>query len=245
MLAFYGVADHQVKHTRVHIRKAIITTIFRVFQVIVLGILAAPIIIAFSPLFLLTKRVSQGKAKEALAGSKVKITGKDVVTTWKILTALALAPILWFFYSFLAFIIYYIKYDYNVGLKAGMITFIIIPLLSVATIGLSDLAVDVMKSIRPLIVSIGNVMSSSEPLREMRSDLKTKIRNIVDEFGPEVFPGFEETRTINHNSNDYNREAANKLGRAETFESTHLTKNRSSPMLDTLFDKALSKFDNI
>ncbi len=99
MLKFYGVRDHQVKNTRISTRKALFLIMVRTTEVLLLAILVSPMLIMFSPLFLLTRKVSRGKTAEALAGSKVKISGKDVVTTWKLLTALVVTPILWGFYS--------------------------------------------------------------------------------------------------------------------------------------------------
>jgi glycerol-3-phosphate O-acyltransferase / dihydroxyacetone phosphate acyltransferase len=103
MLNFYGVRDHQVKNTHLSPRQAIFLIAVRCFEVVLLAIIVSPMVILFSPLFLLTKKVSRGKAAEALAGSKVKISGKDVVSTWKLLTALVVTPVLWCFYSVLVF----------------------------------------------------------------------------------------------------------------------------------------------
>ncbi len=42
---------------------------------------------------------------EALAASVVKIAGRDVLATWKILISLGLAPVLYGFYAFLATVV--------------------------------------------------------------------------------------------------------------------------------------------
>ena len=53
------------------------------------------------PLVFTTKYVSELKRKEALAGSKVKIDGRDVVATWKVrltravAVAVAVPPTFW------------------------------------------------------------------------------------------------------------------------------------------------------
>jgi hypothetical protein len=52
-----------------------------------------------------------------------------------------------------------------------------------------DLAADLLKSIRPMVVAVGDTMSSSQPLREMRSELQQQIRELVFEHGPNFFPG--------------------------------------------------------
>lgn len=117
-------------------------------------------------------------AKEAKAGSTVKIAGKDVVTTWKLLTALIVTPILWLVYTILTFCIAYHYYGYTLAIKAAVSFFVALPMIGMSTVRLSDLAIDVSKSIPPLLVSLGNVVSSSEPLREMRADLQVEKRLI-------------------------------------------------------------------
>jgi glycerol-3-phosphate O-acyltransferase/dihydroxyacetone phosphate acyltransferase len=99
MLAFYGVRDHQVKNTKIDIRIAVFRMLFRSLQIAFVILICAPVILMMAPLFYLTRRVSHEKMKEALAGSKVKISGKDVVSTWKLLTAIVVAPLLWGFYT--------------------------------------------------------------------------------------------------------------------------------------------------
>ena len=103
MLKFYGVQDHQVKNTHITYHKALTLVIVRCLELLVLGILCAPMIILYSPLMMITRRVSHEKAAEALAGSKVKIYGKDVISTWKLITALILTPVLWLIYTVTSF----------------------------------------------------------------------------------------------------------------------------------------------
>lgn len=101
MLKFYGVKDHQVKNTKINAATALFRILVRLIEIAFVTVIAAPIIILLAPLFFMTRTVSKGKMIEAKAGSKVKISGKDVVTTWKLLTALIVAPLLWVFYSVL------------------------------------------------------------------------------------------------------------------------------------------------
>jgi hypothetical protein len=118
-----------------------------------------------------------------------------------------------------------------------------LPLLGLASIRLSDLAVDVLKSIRPLIVSLGNLMSSSEPLREMRANLQKKIRHLVDELGPQLFPGeFEEIRILNHSHDESGRGAIDKLHRGKDFTIENVNANFDSPNANDFFGKEL---DNV
>lgn len=99
MLSYYGVKDHQVKNTSINPPRAFLLLIYRIMQFLVLFTFAAPMLILGSPLLYLAHNISKIKMIEAKAGSSVKILGKDVVTTWKLLTSLAVIPALWIGYS--------------------------------------------------------------------------------------------------------------------------------------------------
>lgn len=88
------------------------------------------------------------------------------------------------------------KYGFDSGIKAGFIFSIGWPILSGLSIYLADFLNDLTSSIRPLIVSLGNIFSSSEPLREMRAELQEKIRNLVEELGPLLYDNFEDIRVV-------------------------------------------------
>jgi glycerol-3-phosphate O-acyltransferase/dihydroxyacetone phosphate acyltransferase len=50
----------------------------------------------------LTRLVSASKARQAVVKSSVKIHGRDVAATWKVLVALVLLPVLWVTYTWLS-----------------------------------------------------------------------------------------------------------------------------------------------
>ncbi|KAJ3254118.1 hypothetical protein HK103_007506 [Boothiomyces macroporosus] len=244
MLKFYGVKDHQVKNTSIKVSRAIYLVVLRLLQFIALIVLSAPMLILAWPLIFLTRKVSHERAATALAGSKVKISGRDVVSTWKLLTGLVVTPLLWFTYSFLAFLYYYITVSYSSGLTAGFTVFIALPVLSMITIRSSENAYNLLASIRPLIVSIGNTMSSSEPLRASRQKLQQKIRDLVNQLGPEVFPNFEEIRVVAPDGHvkGFSNVAANKMGRGNV-DATVVTKlgQDETYALNTVFGEELDK----
>ena len=78
-----------------------------------------------------------------------------------------------------------------------IIFFVIYPVLGYATIIVSDMGLDIAKSLAPLVVSLGNVVSSSEPLRELRKKLKHNIEKLVTDLGPEVFPELDRRPSSN------------------------------------------------
>ena len=90
-------------------------------------------------------------------------------------------------------------YGFATGLKAGAIFAFCWPIISGLSIYLADLLFDLTNSIRPLLISLSDVTSSTEPLREMRADLQIKIRALVEELGPEFYGSakkFQDIRVI-------------------------------------------------
>ncbi|KAI8926826.1 hypothetical protein BC831DRAFT_511395 [Entophlyctis helioformis] len=180
-----------------------------------------------SPLFVLSRVVSRQKAAEALAGSSVKIAGKDVVTTWKLLTAMAVVPILWFNYVAMAFLIAYAYAPIYEAFLAAVGMAILLPLLGLASIRISDIGLDILKSLPPLYVAATTPHHSSKPLRELREDLQRKMTDLIRELGPEVFPDFDVSRMARTGDTD-----AVSIASSNDDESKLTT--RSSPRLKTL-----------
>ena len=119
-----------------------------------------PGVVMFSPVFITAKKISRKKAKEALAGSVVKIQAKDVISTWKILVALVLAPILYIFYSVIGTIII-IKFKI-VSTDVFPIPIIFLfcygwaLLTTYASLRVGEIGVDYYKSLAPLFISLTN-----------------------------------------------------------------------------------------
>lgn len=214
MLSFYGVRDHQVKNTALPVYKAVLLLIYRSIQILVLLVLACPMLVLGSPLLYFAGSISHKKMIEAKAGSSVKIAGKDVVSTWKLLTSLVMIPTLWIFYALLTYTVSLFLSNYRVAWTNMVIFLVVYPILGYSTIIISDIGLDIAKSLPPIIVSLGNTISSSEPLRELRRKLKNNIEQIVRELGPSVFPDFEDSRM----SAKFDAVSARKMGRTQTFQ---------------------------
>ena len=87
-------------------------------------------------------------------------------------------------------------------------------------------------------------MSSSEPLREMRADLQVKIRNLVEEVGPELFEDFQKTRVVPKemlNADEYHRVAAEKLGRGRKASFELFDEEAHHLHINTVFGKEVDK----
>jgi glycerol-3-phosphate O-acyltransferase/dihydroxyacetone phosphate acyltransferase len=88
-----NVRDHQVMKYPVGVLNTAGMLIKRVMQLVVGGVLAVPGLPLNLPIGLLAQVISAKKAVEAKNASTVKLEGKDVITSWKVLVILGVAPV--------------------------------------------------------------------------------------------------------------------------------------------------------
>jgi glycerol-3-phosphate O-acyltransferase / dihydroxyacetone phosphate acyltransferase len=92
--------------------------LYRILLLTIWSTLALPGVILNGPIFILASMISRKKARgalifvihkhalnpvtEALAASTVKVAGRDVLGSWKVLISLGAAPLLYGLYAFIA-----------------------------------------------------------------------------------------------------------------------------------------------
>lgn len=162
---------------------------FRILKLIMLGLLAFPGIVLFSPVFAISKFISIKKAKTALANSTVKVKANDVVATWKILISLIIAPLLYSFYASIG--TWYCRTHHYLTTTGSVTLWFLLYMLGVlvtySALVTGEQGVDLFKSIRPLYLSIFSGQAISE-LKQKRQELAEQITEVVNKFGPELFP---------------------------------------------------------
>ncbi len=202
-LRYLNLRDHQVQYAKMSWPKVVVTFFYRLGKLLVLSAGVLPGLILFAPVFIATKVISRQKAKTALAGSTVKIQGRDVMATWKLLVSMAFAPILYNFYtSLLAYKVYQDRLWGRVPewvpiwavFVAGWIFF---PAITFAALRFGEVGMDIIKSLRPLIMCINPSSSYNiQQLRERRAELSKQVTDLINTLGPEMFPDFEHTRLV-------------------------------------------------
>jgi glycerol-3-phosphate O-acyltransferase/dihydroxyacetone phosphate acyltransferase len=82
----------------------------------------------------------------ALKGSTVKIAGRDVLATWKLLVGLVLLPTLYALYSFIVFIIV-LQMDMELKWKLllPLITWSMLPFVSYASLRFGEIGNDILR----------------------------------------------------------------------------------------------------
>lgn len=215
-----GIRDHQVEWGNAAKRPwwlILGTLLYRLGELLLLGIGTLPGLAMFWPVFVTTKVISAKKSKEALAASTVKLQGRDVITTWKLLVAMAFAPALYAYYTAIVslWLVYNRRegyYTYRVPwwmvartyvpdwvpIKLFVVLFpILCILITFAALRIGEIGMDVVKSLPPLFVAL-NPRSSSRivKLRAQRQALSLKVTELINTLGPEVFPDFDAERIV-------------------------------------------------
>ncbi|CAO1620858.1 unnamed protein product [Jaminaea pallidilutea] len=195
MLGWAGLRDHQVERATRAGWRSLGLLGYRAALLTIWGTMALPGVVLNSPIIILAKLISRTKAKEALAASQVKLKGRDVVGTWKVLVSLGVAPVLYLSYAIAAtYAARRLRPDISSRHLAltPLYTMTLLPAMSYSTLKISETAIDIIKSLPPLFVSLlpGNQKVVSD-LQDFRASLQEEMQTLIDEFAPQVWEDFQ------------------------------------------------------
>lgn len=202
-LRYLNLKDHQVQYARMSIFKVLFLFVYRSIKLSILFLCTVPGLLLFAPVFVATKIISIQKAKTALAGSTVKVRGRDVMATWKILVAMVLAPTVYHMYSIIVvFKVWQDRLWGHVPLWVPLwLAYIAIwPAMigiTIAALRFGEVGMDIFKSLRPLVLCL--IPSSDfniHTLRLRRAELSAQVTDLINTLGPEMFPDFDKTRLV-------------------------------------------------
>jgi glycerol-3-phosphate O-acyltransferase/dihydroxyacetone phosphate acyltransferase len=198
-----GLRDHQVQYAKMNPIIAASIFFYRLLKLVFLSILVIPGTVLFSLVFISTKLISIKKAQEALAASNVKVQARDVMATWKLLVAMVVAPLAYAWYCIIG--VYWYRYNNCNGFlpdgihKRWLIISQIIVYVTVTygSLRFGEVAMDILKSLGPLWKAM-NPFSNSElsKLQERREHLSTRVNDIINELGPEMYEDFYSKRIV-------------------------------------------------
>ncbi|MCJ1274906.1 hypothetical protein MMC21_002704 [Puttea exsequens] len=198
-----GVRDHQVEYAKFSIIKVVFTLIYRLGKLAIMAIGTLPGLVLFAPVFIATKIISIKKSREALAASTVKLQGRDVMATWKLLVAMAFAPTLYATYTIL--LTWWTYRNRVQGYVPNWIPlwaivpfgFILFPAITFAALRIGETGMDIVKSLRPLVLSLNPTSANTlHQLRETRATLSREVTEVINTLGPEMFPDFDDVRIV-------------------------------------------------
>lgn len=193
-----GLKDHQVPRAKRAIWKTLGLLTYRILLLTIWTTAALPGVILNSPIFIAAAIMSHKKAKEALAASSVKIAGRDVLATWKILISLGFAPFLYTFYAIMATII-----SGRMGVSrrwkmwTPFITIATLPFFGYSALKFGEAGLDVAKSLRPLVIALlPGQQRSLNRLKAMREAISQEVNEVINEFGPKLYDDFDSFRIL-------------------------------------------------
>jgi glycerol-3-phosphate O-acyltransferase/dihydroxyacetone phosphate acyltransferase len=198
-----GVRDHQVQYARVSGVTCFFLFCYRVLKLCVLSIFVVPGTLLFGLVFAACKFYSGVKAKQALAESNVKVQARDVLATWKLMVAMAVAPLIYTYYVVLVTWLYSYNRLFGIlpdGLRKRYLIVaqvMIYPTVTYAALRFGEVAMDIARSLGPLLKMInpwtGNELAKAQARREK---LAERITDIINTLGPEMFDDFYSKRII-------------------------------------------------
>ncbi|KAL6940818.1 hypothetical protein ACO0QE_004736 [Hanseniaspora vineae] len=186
-----GLKDHQVVQLEnLSALQSFALLLARFFKLAAMVTLALPGSLLFSPIFVSGHYYSKKKAKEGLSKSVVKIKGNDLLATWKLVVALAMAPVLYITYSLL-FMFYFLDYHTHFVRKfcACYAFFVFITYISLKT---GEIGMDIFKSLPPLFISLIYPNWKLQYLQKFRSDLQQNLKSVCDDLGPKIWDNYAE-----------------------------------------------------
>lgn len=198
-----GVRDHQVEYAKFSTLTVVFTLIYRFAKLSIMAVGTLPGLVLFAPVFVASKLISIKKSREALAASTVKLQGRDVMATWKLLVALALAPLLYAWYA--ALLTWWTYRNRVQGYMPDWVplwmvvvaSFILFPSISFAALRFGETGMDILKSLRPLVLCLYPTSANTlVKLRKQRAQLSAEVTEVINTLGPEMFPDFDSTRII-------------------------------------------------
>ena len=198
-----GVRDHQVEYAKFSIPKVLFTLVYRLGKLGVMAVGTLPGLVLFSPVFIASKLISIKKSREALAASTVKLAGRDVMATWKLLVAMAFAPSLYALYT--ALLTYWTYKNRVQGYVPEWIPLWTVIVSSIAffisitfaALRFGETGMDIFKSLRPLVLCLYPTSANTlVKLRERRNTLSQEVTDVINTLGPEMFPDFDSARIV-------------------------------------------------
>ncbi|KAI9019072.1 hypothetical protein DFJ74DRAFT_675968 [Hyaloraphidium curvatum] len=175
------IRDHQVMKAPVGLAQTVGLLGKRLVQLVVGTALAIPGLPLNLPIGILASFIARRKAKEALRASTVKIEGRDVVTSWKLLVILGVTPV--WYGVWLAGIDYYLiaRRGWSLLKTAIANPFIYAGLWGIgfSNIWFADNMVRTFKSLRAILMSAFNP-NRTQALRKKRADLVGDVNKWLD-----------------------------------------------------------------
>lgn len=188
-----GLRDHQVERASRSGLRSLGLLLTRIVMLLAWSGCALPGAVLNLPVMLVARYVSHRKAKEALAASQVKLYGRDVLATWKVLVSLGFVPTLYATYAIIATVVAARRgWSARAVRRTPLAVLVLLPVISMYTLKFAEVGVDVYKSLPPLVVSLlPGRRKLIDKLQLERRRLTREIHRLVGELAPKIWDNYE------------------------------------------------------
>lgn len=157
---------------------------------------------------------------EALAASTVKIEGRDVLATWKVLISLGLTPVVYSVYAILATLVMMRAQAPSPWVFwTPIYTLAALPWIAFAALKFGEAGMDVLKyeilclqgilrtdldlrrSLRPLVVALASGQQRYlDRVRDMRVKLSNELSEVIEEYAPKIYADYDKVSAETYRS---------------------------------------------
>ncbi|KAJ0401843.1 hypothetical protein ATCC90586_008562 [Pythium insidiosum] len=180
-LKLMGLKDHQVPFIAWWSIHDVIGAALYGFLIFVLA--SIPTFVLNAPVGLIARHVAAQEQKKALAGSKVKVAGRDVLLSKKIAFSIVAVPVLWLLY-FLLLAVFTDWYWSSI-----IMLILSFPLFSFFGVRSVEVGMIELKTVRPLFYRLlpqYRAVQDELPLR--RAELQKTLRDFISKYRTELGP---------------------------------------------------------
>lgn len=195
----YGVPDREVWQLKQPVYECVKLIVTKFLLLVLVSVVGGSFFPFWAPIRYIPAFMAERHRKKALANSRVKIRGTDVLASYRILVIIALLPLLTVLYGLLLSLT--CMQDQSLGSKVAIITgafFTLPPVFYISRVSF-EMIMPLTRNIRTLfyvVVSNINYLRGTErTLLHMRIKLQQKIRDLVYTKGPQVSPSFIQSFT--------------------------------------------------
>lgn len=174
-----GLRDHQVPQVQWRSTGDLVGGLL--YLIVMMALSCIPYVLFILPAIVVSRWLAARDRKKALAGSKVKITARDVVLSYKIIYTIVLVPLLYVIWAATLF--------FFSGLTTTSIVLLVAaaPLFTLFGVKASEQGVRAWKDALPLWKRLmPEVRQEQDKLPALRVDLQQRVRKLVRSLGPHV-----------------------------------------------------------
>jgi len=176
-LKMFGLKDHQVRQIDWWTHAELVQKTVYLLIIFVLG--ALPQLICNMPPVVLARMWAASEQKKALKSSKVKLQGRDVLMSYKVIYVLSLVPALWITYAVLLLCFS------NLQKKTVFLLFLHLPVFGFLGMKASEQGMKGWRDLRPLLVRLKpSSRSEQDKLPAKRARLQKRLDKAIKMFGP-------------------------------------------------------------